>query len=135
MNRITRQAFVLASILAFITVSTAVLAHSHPDAKSDNESHCVMCMAAHGSTHLISVPTIALHFGPVQVALLVVAEHISIPLGQQFSVQGRAPPLSWLFGPDSLIKRTTEVIGSVDVPFCSSFSDKGLKAPAAQTAR
>jgi len=93
MNRIARQAFVFVVTLAFLTVSTAALAHGHPDVNSVNESHCVMCMAAHGATHLVAAPAVALHFAAVQVAVLVSVENVRILFTQQFSVQGRAPPL------------------------------------------
>ena len=93
MNRFTRQAFVFVVTLAFLTVSTAALAHGHPDVNSVSESHCVMCMAAHGATHLVAAPAIALNFAPVQVAALVSAERIRVPFTQQFSIQGRSPPL------------------------------------------
>lgn len=92
MNRFTRQTFVFLAILAFVVVSTTALAHSHPDVNSADESHCAMCMAVHGATHLIAAPGIALHFAPVQVALLVFAERIRLPLVEQFAIQGRAPP-------------------------------------------
>jgi hypothetical protein len=93
MNRIPRQAFVVAAILAFLTVSTAALAHGHPDANSVNESRCVMCMAAHGATHLIASPVLALHFSPIQVGTLVFGEHIRFIHLLRLATQGRAPPL------------------------------------------
>ncbi len=92
MNRIARQTFVFLAILAFVLVSTAALAHSHADVNSADESHCVMCMAVHGVTHLIAAPGIALHFAPVQVARLVFAERIRLPFVEQFATQWRAPP-------------------------------------------
>jgi uncharacterized membrane protein len=93
MNRFIHRAFVFVQILAFLTVSTAALAHGHPDTNSASESHCVMCMAAHGATHLIAVSAIALHFAQVQSALLTSIDRVSIPFIQQFSIQDRAPPL------------------------------------------
>jgi hypothetical protein len=93
MNRVPRQAFVVAAILAFLTVSTAALAHGHPDANPVNESRCVMCMAAHGATYLIASPVLALHFSPIQVGTLVFAEQIRFIYVQQLPLQGRAPPL------------------------------------------
>jgi hypothetical protein len=93
MNRFIRRAFVFVATLSFLTVSTAALAHGHPDANTASESHCVMCMAAHGATHLITAPPVALHFAQVQTALLISADRVSIPFVQQFSIQDRAPPL------------------------------------------
>jgi len=93
MSRITRQAFVLPAILVFLTVSTAALAHGHPGASPANESHCVMCMAAHGATHLIGSPSPVLHFSPIQLGTLVFAEAIRFSYVQQLPLQGRAPPL------------------------------------------
>lgn len=92
MSRFLRQAVVVLATIAFLTVSTAALAHGHADSKDTDESHCVMCRAAHGATHLIAAPAIALHFAPVQVELLVSHGHAGIPFIQQFSTQDRAPP-------------------------------------------
>jgi hypothetical protein len=89
---LARQGFGLLATLAFLTVSTVALAHSHQDVNSADESHCVMCMAVHGATHLIAAPGVALHFAPVQVPLLVFAERINLPFVEQFAIQGRAPP-------------------------------------------
>jgi hypothetical protein len=93
MSRINRQAFVLPAILVFLTVSTAALAHSHPDANPVNESRCVMCMAAHGATHLIASPALALHFAAIQIGTLVFAADVRFVYVQQLPIQGRAPPL------------------------------------------
>jgi hypothetical protein len=92
MNRFTQRAFILLAALAFLTVSTAAQAHGHADANSADESHCGMCMAAHGAMHMIAAPVIMLHFAPVQVARIVFLEHIRTPFIQQFSLQDRAPP-------------------------------------------
>jgi hypothetical protein len=94
MNRLSCRASILLAMLAFLTVSTAALAHGHAEVNPANESRCVMCMAAHGATHLIASPALALHFAPVQVGVLVSAEQICVFYAQQFSIQGRAPPLS-----------------------------------------
>jgi hypothetical protein len=96
MGRLALQFFLfLATLtvsLTFVTVSTAALAHGHPDANNTDDAHCVMCMAGHSATHLITAPTIALHFAPVRIGLVVSADFIRIPFIQLLSVQGRAPP-------------------------------------------
>lgn len=96
MGRIARQCFLFVAILTvsltFLTVSTAALAHGHPDSNNADESHCVMCMAGHSATHLIAAPTIALHFAPVRIGLVFSADLIRIPFVRLFTVQGRAPP-------------------------------------------
>jgi hypothetical protein len=93
MKRFIRQAFTFVATLAFLTVSTAALAHSHPDANPVNESRCVMCMAAHGATHLIASPALALHFAAIQVGTLVFAADVRFVYVRQLPIQGRAPPL------------------------------------------
>jgi len=96
MGRLTRQCFLfLATLtvsLTFVTVSTAALAHGHADTSNTDESHCVMCMAGHSATHLITAPAIALHFAPARIGLVVSAAFIRIPFVQLLTVQGRAPP-------------------------------------------
>lgn len=96
MGRFARQCFLFLAILTvsltFVTVSTAALAHGHADSNNADESHCVMCMAGHSATHLITAPTIAIHFAPVRIGLVFSADFIRIPFVQLLSVQGRAPP-------------------------------------------
>jgi hypothetical protein len=96
MGRLARQCFLFVAILTvsltFVTVSTAALAHGHADTSNTDESHCVMCMAGHSATHLITAPTIALHFAPVRMGMVFSAGLVRIPFVQLFSVQGRAPP-------------------------------------------
>jgi hypothetical protein len=96
MGRLARQSFLFLAILTvsltFLTVSTAALAHGHTDPGNTDESHCVMCMAGHSATHLITAPAIALHFAPVRIGLVFSADFIRIPFVQLLSVQGRAPP-------------------------------------------
>lgn len=93
MNRFSHRAFIFLAAVAFLTVSTAAQAHGHPDGDSANESHCAMCMAAHGAMHLIAAPAVALHFAPVQVAVTAFFERITIAFTVQFPTQDRAPPL------------------------------------------
>ena len=96
MGRLARQCFLFVATLTvsltFLTVSTAALAHGHADTSNTDESHCVMCMAGHSATHLITSPTIALHFAPVRMGLVFSAGLIRIPFVQLLTVQGRAPP-------------------------------------------
>lgn len=86
------RAFAFVAVFVFLTVSTAAIAHGHSDTNDTNESHCVMCIAAHDATHLIAAPPIALHLAQVQIRLLVFVERISVRFAQQLSPQGRAPP-------------------------------------------
>ena len=94
MNRFSHRAFIFLAAVAFLTVSTAAQAHGHPDGNSANESHCAMCMAAHGTMHLIAAPAIGLHVAPVEVTLTAFSERIAIAVTVQFPIQDRAPPLS-----------------------------------------
>src|ERR1700733_9960687 len=86
MGRLARQSFLfvatLTVILTFVTVSTAALAHGHPDTSNTDDSHCVMCMAGHSATHLITSPTVALHFSPARIGLVFSADFIRIPFVQ-----------------------------------------------------
>jgi hypothetical protein len=96
MGRLARRCFLFLAILTvsltFLTVSTAALAHGHLDSSNTDESHCVMCMAGHSATHLITSPTIALHFSPARIGLVFSADFIRIPFVQLLTDQGRAPP-------------------------------------------
>jgi hypothetical protein len=96
MGRLARRCFLFLAILTvsltFLTVSTAALAHGHSDPNNADESHCVMCMAGHSATHLVTAPAIALHFSPVRIGLVFSADLIRIPFVQLWTVQGRAPP-------------------------------------------
>jgi len=94
MNRLSHRAFIFLAVVAFLTVSTAAQAHGHEDGNSANESHCAMCMAAHGTMHLIAAPAVALNFAAVQVAVTVFSERITIAFSVQFPIQDRAPPLT-----------------------------------------
>ena len=93
LSRITRYLLVLLAALAFLTVSTAALAHGHLTAKSVNESHCVMCMAVHSTTHVVAVSVVLLFFGTAQTAFLVPSESFTLALVQTLLIQDRAPPL------------------------------------------
>jgi hypothetical protein len=92
LRRVPRSLLVLLAALAFLTVSTAALAHGHPDAKSVDESHCAMCMAVHSTTHVIAVSTVLLFSGTAQTAFLVSSESFTLTLVQTLLIQDRAPP-------------------------------------------
>ena len=94
MNRFSHRAFIFLAVVAFLTVSTAAQAHGHQDGNSANESHCAMCMAAHGTMHLIAAPPVALNFAAVQVAVAAFSEGVTIAFSVQFPIQDRAPPLT-----------------------------------------
>lgn len=91
-RRFTRQLLVFLATLAFLAVSTAALAHGHPDAKSIDESHCAMCMAIHSTTHVVAVSAVLLFFGTVRTAFLVPSESFALALVETLLIQDRAPP-------------------------------------------
>ena len=91
-NAITRRTLVFLATLAFLTVSTAALAHGHLNEKSVNESHCAMCMAVHTATHAVASSIFMLCFAAIQMALLVPSGSSSFAIVQSLLTQGRAPP-------------------------------------------
>lgn len=92
LRRVPRSLLVFLAGLAFLTVSTAALAHGHPDAKSVDESHCPMCMAVHSTTHAITVSAVLLVLATAYTALLVPSERRGLAFVQTLLIQGRAPP-------------------------------------------
>jgi hypothetical protein len=92
LRRLTRQVLMFLAVLVFLTVSTAALAHGHPDTKSVNESHCVMCMAVHSTTHAIAVSIVLPPFATAQTSFLVPSESFAFAFVQALLIQDRAPP-------------------------------------------
>lgn len=89
---VLRQGMVFLAILAFLAVSTAVLAHGHAVGKSADESHCAMCMAVHSTTHAVASPVALLYFAPIQTAFLAPSDRLVLSFAQSLPIQGRAPP-------------------------------------------
>jgi len=92
LNRLVRQALVLLATLAFLTISTVALTHSHSDAKSADESHCAICMAIHSSTHAIAAPIATLCFTAIQNPFLVPPRTLLVAFPCLTLNQDRAPP-------------------------------------------
>jgi hypothetical protein len=91
-NALTRRVLVALATFAFLTVSTAALAHGHLGEKSVDESHCAMCMAVHTATHAVATSSIALCFAAIQIAFLVPSSSSRFLLVQSRLTQDRAPP-------------------------------------------
>jgi len=91
-NAVTRRVLVVLAILAFLTVSTAALAHGHPGRGSVDESHCAMCMAVHSATHAVATSIASLSFTAVQTAFLVPSSSPTFAFVQPLLTQDRAPP-------------------------------------------
>jgi hypothetical protein len=91
-NAVTRRVLVVVATLAFLTVSTAALAHGHPSEKSVDETHCAMCMAVHTATHAVAASIATVCFAAVQTAFLVPSSSSTFALVQSLLTQGRAPP-------------------------------------------
>lgn len=89
---LTRRALVLVLTVVFLAVSTAALAHGHPDGKAADESHCALCIAVHTTTSVVVTSTVSLHFAPVQTYFIARSESFVLPLVQSFATQDRAPP-------------------------------------------
>jgi len=87
-----RRALVIAAVLAFLTVSTAAVSHSHSDANAAAETHCAMCLAVHSTTHAVAAPAATLCFSPVRIALLLPLKSSVVALVQSCPNQDRAPP-------------------------------------------
>lgn len=90
--RLARQASVFLAALAFLTVSTATLAHGHPDTKSIDESHCALCMAVHSTSHVVAASVVTLSFAAIQTAFLVPSDSLVFSFAQSLPIQDRAPP-------------------------------------------
>ena len=88
----TRRALAILAVLAFLTVSTVALTHSHSDASSVSESHCALCMAVHNATHVVATSIVTLYFSPVQAAFLFPSNTFTISFVQPPLNQDRAPP-------------------------------------------
>ena len=80
--------------LAFLACSTVALAHGHSDTKSDDESHCQLCVVAHTVTHVFWCPPVVLHVAPVEAALHISVSQVFASSQESTPAQGRAPPLS-----------------------------------------
>jgi hypothetical protein len=89
----TRRLLVLVAILALAAVSTAAVAHGHPDANSSDESHCPLCMALHCAKQAVVAPIVAICFTPVQADVLAPSGSFAIVFVQPLLTQDRAPPL------------------------------------------
>ena len=87
-----RRAFTMLAVLAFLTVSTVALSHSHSVANAASETHCTICMAVHSATHAVAPSVAALYFLPVQIALLLSSKSCVVALVQPCPNQDRAPP-------------------------------------------
>ena len=90
----SHQVWALLTALTVLVSSTAVLAHGHPHLESGDESHCLVCMAAHIVTHVIWFPPIIFQFTPVQTALRLDADPLFTSSPELAFTQDRAPPLS-----------------------------------------
>ena len=91
-NAITRRVLIVLTVLAFLTVSTAALAHGHSAEKSVDESHCGMCMAVHTATHAVAASIVSLCFTTVQTAFLIPTDGSSFAFVQYLRIRERAPP-------------------------------------------
>lgn len=89
---LTRRAVGLLAAFALLVVSTAAVAHGHLDTKPVNDSHCVLCMAAHGTTHAVVGPAITIHCAQVQTTLLIVPGNLFFSSAKSLLTHGRAPP-------------------------------------------
>ena len=85
----------LVAVLVIISVGAlayVAVAHGHRTAKSNEEGHCRICLAAHSGTHGVTSPAAQLYFVP-----LVTRSAVAIPQATFVSIeshptQGRAPP-------------------------------------------
>jgi hypothetical protein len=91
-NRSARQILVFLAVLAFVVVSSVVLAHGHPDARSVDESHCAMCMAVHSATHVVATPIITLYFAAIESQVLFRPTASFVACALPLLNQDRAPP-------------------------------------------
>src|ERR1039458_9675543 len=94
-NPFSRRALAVLATVVFLTVSIAAVAHGHPVAKSDDGSHCAMCMVAHNVTHALGTSIITLDFIAGQTAFLVHPESFLAVFVQLLLNQDRAPPRLW----------------------------------------
>ena len=84
----------LALVIAVPSLATVAVAHAHPHAKAPHESHCRICMAAHGGTSgLASSPT-SFRFIPVVAGVAVQACTEVVVSAQRHPSQDRAPPVA-----------------------------------------
>jgi len=93
MNRsVVHRLLALFLVLAVSSLATAVVAHAHPSAKSQHDSHCRICMAAHSGTYAL----VAVRQNPslVQNKIGVVRHSNPTLFVSLYSspTQGRAPP-------------------------------------------
>ena len=92
-RRFAQRLFAVVVVLAVLGFVTAALAHGHPPGKSEEDSHCALCMAVHNGHHMLTSPVIALQFTPVRYDFLVVNARVTVSSTQFLPTQGRAPPL------------------------------------------
>ncbi len=89
---LTRRTLVVLATLALLVVSTATLAHSHPDVTSVEQSHCALCLVAHTATHAAVASIVTVQFTPVRAALLIHPKSFGPANVQPSLNQDRAPP-------------------------------------------
>ena len=66
-RRFAQRLFAVVVALAVLGFVTAALAHGHAPGKSEEDSHCALCMAVHNGHHMLTIPghRAAIHAGPV----------------------------------------------------------------------
>jgi hypothetical protein len=90
---LAQRLFAIVVVLAVLGFITAALAHGHPPGKSEEDSHCALCMAVHNGHHMLTSPVIALQFTPVRSDFIVVNAQVTVSSSQFLPTHGRAPPL------------------------------------------
>jgi hypothetical protein len=91
-NRFARQVLVFLVTLVFLVVSTLALTHGHVDSKSADGSHCAMCMAVHGATHMVATPSMTLFFTAVEDPFLAPLKRFLVAFAWPALNKDRAPP-------------------------------------------
>lgn len=88
----TYRLFAVITAIAVIALASAALAHSHPRAKTADESHCGICLSAHSVRAGLTSPPVSLHFVPIVSGFSVQIVPIAFVSIQSRPAQDRAPP-------------------------------------------
>ena len=92
-RRFAQRLFAVVVVLTVLGFVTAALAHGHPPGKSEEDSHCALCMAVHNGRHMLTSPVIALQFAPFRSDFIVVNAQATVSSSEFLPTHGRAPPL------------------------------------------
>jgi len=92
-RRLAHGLLAIAASLAVTFFATVAVSHGHFPGKSQEDSHCAMCMAVHSGHRVLASPVVALQFTPVRWNFLAVNAPVAVSSSQFLPTQGRAPPL------------------------------------------